>query len=213
MDRNTIVGILLIFTILIGFSYFNKPSEKQLEAAKHTRDSLELVRAEKQKEIEAAAKLDSLKTSGQAGISSDSLTAENADALKDKFGVFASESVGKEKFYIIENNLLKVTFSNKGGRIYSVELKNYKTNEDKPLILFEGDKSKFGLNFFSQNRRIETEQFYFTPSDTIADLVLNGPKVKSGKEGNEGFNQKNKGDSKSFSMRLYAGEGKYLEYK
>ncbi len=212
MDKNTILGAFLIFAILIGFSYFNKPSEKQIEAAKHTRDSLELVSAQKQKDVEAASKLEAGKASGLVKGTGDT-TVQDASDRKDKFGAFAGGSVGKEKFYVIENNLMKVTFSNKGGRIYSVELKNFKTYTGKPLILFEGNRSKFGLNFFSQNKSIQTESFYFTPSDSIADQVLNGPKIKIGKEGNEAFNQKNKGDSKSLSMRLYAGEGKYLEYK
>lgn len=213
MDRNTVIGVALIFTILIGFSYFNRPSEQQIAAAKRTRDSLELVHAEKQKQIIEAAKLDSIQNQSVTTLQSDSLSSSEDDARREKFGVFASASVGKEQFYVIENNLMKVTFSNKGGRIYSVELKNYKTYEGKPLILFEGNTSKFGMNFFAQNRSIETESFYFTPSDSVADQVLNGPEVKIGKEGIEKFNETQKGDSKTFSMRLFAGDGKYLEYK
>ena len=101
----------------------------------------------------------------------------------------------------------------KGGRIYSVELKNYKTFEGKPLILFEGTTSKFGMNFFAQNRSIETEVFYFIPSDSTPSQVITGPVVKIGKEGMEKFNTGGANSSKSISMRLMAGEGKYLEYK
>jgi YidC/Oxa1 family membrane protein insertase len=213
MDRNTVLGVALIFAILIGFSYFNKPSEKQLATAKRTRDSLELVRADNQKEIAASAKLESIQATAASTMQSDSLNSDQDNARRDKFGVFAAASVGKEKFYVIENNLMKVTFSNKGGRIYSVELKDYKTYDKKPLILFEGNKSKFGMNFFAQNRSIETESFYFVPSDSIDNQVVNGPVVKKGKEGNEKFNEANKGESKTFSMKLFAGDGKYLEYK
>lgn len=213
MDRNTILGILLIFLILIGFSYFNKPSEKQIEAAKHKRDSLVLVQAEKEKEIAAAAKIASGKDSVNKVVLSDKVAAKDINDRKDKYGVFASESVGKEKFYVIENNLMKVTFSNKGGRIYSVELKNYKTDKGEPLILFYGDKSKFGLNFFSHSRSIQTESFFFTSSDTLPDQVLTGPEVKENKLGNEEFNKKNSVESKSIAMRLNAGDGQYLEYK
>lgn len=213
MDRNTVIGVALIFTILIGFSYFNKPSEKELEAAKHTRDSLEMVRIENQKEIEAAAKIEAANASLSTLESSDSLVSQEGNSRKDKFGVFADAAVGNESFYVLENNLMKVTLSNKGGRIYSVELKNFKTFDQKPLILFEGNTSKFGLNFFSQNRSIETESFYFTPSDSSAVQVLHGPKIQIGDEGKEKFNTTYNPESAVFSMRLNAGDGKYLEYK
>lgn len=213
MDRNTIMGVALIFLIMIGFSYFNKPSEKQIAAQKRMSDSIENVRIEQGK-ADIAAKLEEEKRLAlSTTVSTDSAKNQSDNELTQKFGAFASASVGTEKFYTVENNLMKVTFSNKGGRIYSVELKNYKTFEKKPLILFEGTSSKFGLNFFSQNRSIETQNFYFVPSDLAENVTLLGPEVKKGKEGNEKFNAEQKGDSKTFTMRLPAGEGKYLEYR
>ena len=212
MDRNSIIGVILIFSILIGFSYFNRPSEQQIAAAKHQRDSIEQVRLEQEKNV-AQEKLNDEKASALASVHSDSAVSVADKERINKFGAFANASVGKEKFYTVENNLIKVTFSNKGGRIYSVELKNYKTFEGKALVLFEGNTSKFGLNFFSQNRSIETESFYFTPSDSSASQVINGPAVKKGHEGMENYNVNNKGESKTFSMRLSAGEGKFIEYK
>jgi YidC/Oxa1 family membrane protein insertase len=213
MDRNTVIGITLIFLIFIGGSYLTKPSEKQLAAAKRQRDSIELVRIEQEKKIESEKKLEEKQTALPASTNSDSLVSGAAQALNEKFGAFAGASVGKEKFYTVENNLIKVTLSNKGGRIYSVELKNFKTFEGKPLILFEGTSSKFGMNFFSQNRSIETESFYFVPSDSTPSHVITGPEIKIGREGMEKFNTGGANSTKSISMRLMAGDGKYLEYK
>jgi YidC/Oxa1 family membrane protein insertase len=214
MDRNTVIGVVLIFAILIGFSYFNKPSEEQIAAAKRTRDSIELVRVEKEREIETAKKLEVAQAPvAEAPVLNDSLLSQEDVVRKEKFGAFADASIGTEQFYTIENNLIKVTFSNKGGRIYSVELKNFTTYEGNPLILFEGNTSKFGMNFFAQNRSIETGSFYFTPSDSAESVEITGPEIKIGKEGNEKFNAENSLDSKSISMRLMAGDGKYLEYK
>lgn len=212
MDRNTIAGIALIFLILIGFSYFNRPSEEQIAAAKKQRDSIEMVRVENEKKIAEAKKLEEAQAAATVAAPSDSVISQEEDARKEKFGTFAAASVGKEKFVTVENNLMKVTFSNKGGRIYSVELKNYKTYDGKPLVLFEGNTSKFGINFFAQNRSLDTQTFYFTPSDS-GNVVLNGPAIKIGQEGSEKFNASNKGDSKTFTMRLPAAEGKYLEYR
>lgn len=214
MDRNTIVGIVLIFGIFIGFTYLNKPSEKQIQAAKRASDSLEQVRAQEQKEeLAEAAQLEASKSASALALSGDSLNISVQQELSDKYGAFAAASVGKEKFYVVENNLVKLTFSNKGGRIYSVELKKYKTFDGRPVVLFEGKNSEFGINFFAQNRSIATESFYFVPSDSSELMTLNGPEVKIGKEGVESFNTANKGDSKVFTMRLMAGPGQYLEYK
>ncbi|MDP3642830.1 MAG: membrane protein insertase YidC [Bacteroidota bacterium] len=212
MDRNTVIGVALIFTILIGFSYFNRPSEEQIAATKKTRDSIELVQIEREKAAFIAKQAEEAKSTSLSAVPKDSLDLQEDKIKKEKFGVFSEATAGKESFYTIENNLIKVTFSNKGGRIYSVELKNYKTFDQRPLILFEGTTSKFGMNFFAQNRSIETESFYFTPSNTAESLVLTGPEIKKGKEGNEKFNSENKVNSQSISMRLMAGEGKYLEY-
>jgi membrane protein insertase, YidC/Oxa1 family, N-terminal domain len=209
MDRNSIIGVVLIFLILIGFSYFNRPSEQQLAAAKHQRDSIEQVRIEQEKKVASEKKLDEAQASISKTSHGDSVMSAVDQARKDKFGAFAAVSIGKEKFYTVENNLMKVTFSNKGGRIYSVELKGYKTYQGKPLVLFEGNTSKFGLNFFSQNRSIETESFYFVPSDSSASQVINGQPVKIGQEGKEDH----KGESKVFSMKLNVADGKYLEYR
>lgn len=212
MDRNTIFGVILIFLIFIGFSYFNRPSEQQIAAAKRQHDSIEQVRIEQEKKIVSEKQLEEAQATLVSGAQSDSVTSTADQARKDKFGAFAEASVGTEKLYTIENNLIKVTFSNKGGRIYSVELKGYKTYDGRPLILFEGNTSKFGINFFSQNRSLETESFYFTPSETEENQVITGPEVKKGREGIEKFNDASAA-KKSISMRLLAGEGKYLEYK
>jgi len=213
MDRNTIIGITLIILIFIGGSYLTKPSEKQIAAAKRQRDSIELVRIEQEKKELQEKKLEEVPKAISASANSDSIANGANQALKEKFGAFAQASVGKEKFYTVENNLIKVTLSNKGGRIYSVELKKFKTFEGKPLILFEGNTSKFGLNFFSQNRSLETESFYFIPSDSTPSQVITGPEIKIGKEGMEKFNTGGANSTKSISMRLMAGDGKYLEYK
>jgi YidC/Oxa1 family membrane protein insertase len=212
MDRNTIVGVALIFLILIGFNYLNKPSEEQIAAQKRMQDSIELVRAENQKQLASQAKVDSIRAEIVGSSDTAAISAEGSER-REKFGAFADASIGEEKLYVIENNLMKVTFTNKGGRIYSVELKNYKTYDGKPLVLFEGNASKFGLNFFAQNRSLETESFFFQPSEDTPLKMLNGPNVKIGQEGSEKFNANNKGDSTAFAMRLFAGEDKYFEYK
>jgi len=207
MDKNTIAGLVLIFIILFAASYYNKPSEKELEKLRLKNDSIAM--AEKERAVDNAKQIEL--ASVQQNISkADSATVQNE--LTNLYGVFAVAAKGEEKFTTLENNLMKVTLSNKGGKIYSVELKNYKRFDKKPLILFEGDENRFGLNFFSQNKSIQTDHFFFQPSVTESGVTVNGSKVPTGDEGRENYNKKNPGDSKTVSMRLDAGNGVYIQY-
>ena len=208
MDKNTIVGIVLIVAILIGFSILNKPSQEEIEAAKHKQDSIAQVEAQQQQEAQIHAK--ELADQKQAQLEADSTLA--ATDASDRFGAFASGAMGQEQFITLENNLMKVTLSTKGGKIYSVELKNYKTYEGNPLVLFNGPDNQFGLNFFSQNRSIQTDELYFTPSTTQTDLVATGPEVKKGKEGNVEYNEEFPGKTQAVSMILDAGQGRSLQF-
>ena len=91
---------------------------------------------------------------------------ESVDSQSDAegmYGEFAEASSGENRFVMLENNLLKLTISSLGGRIYSAELKEYNTWDAKPLKLFDGDSSYFGLNFFANNRTISTNDMFFTP--------------------------------------------------
>jgi YidC/Oxa1 family membrane protein insertase len=212
MDKNTVTGIVLIFLILIGFSYFNRPSKEEITAAKHKNDSLRQVELARQIKTEKEAKKQENTSASEAftdSISSEAMQNEK----KEKYGVFADASEGKEQFYVLENNLIKVTISNKGGKIYSVELKNYKTHDSLPVILLEGDKNSFGMSFFAQNRSINTDDFFFVPTIDQSSIIVNGPPVKKGKEGNEEFNEENGGETKSLSMHLDAGNNRYIEYR
>jgi YidC/Oxa1 family membrane protein insertase len=211
MDKKSIVGIVLIFIVLVVFSIINKPSEEQkrkLEAAKQTQDSIAQVEANKallQHQAEEANKIEDL--------ISDSIA--NSDKLKentDLYGAFGNAAIGDEEFFIIENNLIKVTLSNKGGKIYSVQLKDYKTHDSLPLILFDGKETLFGLNFWSQNRNINTEQLYFKANTTDKDVVVTGPVVKKGSEGKIKFNKENPGGKESISFRLEVTPNNFIEY-
>ncbi len=186
MDRNSVIGLLMIGAILIGFSIYNQPTKEQLEAAKYRQDSIARVQEiTHQQEAKAAlqTKLAQNTVATDSAISDSARIAMDADRL----GAFALTSQGMEEVITLENKVLKLSFTTHGGRIKSAELKKYKTFDGKPVILFESDSTRFGLNFFSQNRNIATNDLYFTPLSGI--------------------------EKGSVAMRLNAGENKYLEYK
>ncbi|MDD6209279.1 MAG: membrane protein insertase YidC [Bacteroidales bacterium] len=183
MDKNTVIGFLLIGVILFAFSWLNRPTPEQIEAQRRMQDSLQAV------EILQQAK--ALKESDPTPAEEEHWV-EAEDSLKNsrlvqRYGDFYKGAVGEEQFFVLENDLLEVTLSNKGGRVTSVRLKKYQTYDSLPLILFDGKESSFNFSLITQNNRIiNTKNLYFEPVRTA--------------------------DNQMITFRLDAGEGRYLAY-
>lgn len=162
MDKNTLIGFLLIGVVLFAFSWLNQPTAEQVEAQRKLQDSVAKVEYAKQLEQEA------LTAVKNKNISSDILTGESDSThneyLKNNFGVFAGAMVGEEQFTILENELVELKISNKGGRLCYARLKEYKTWDGKPLILFDEKDSQFDVTLVTVNNRVvNTSEMYFTP--------------------------------------------------
>ena len=170
-NKNTLIGFALIAAILFGWMYFMSPSKEQLAEQQRIQDSIRQARmeqmvldslrlAERQAEQKAALLADSLSL---AEMDSAGLAQHQQNALRDKYGVFAGAAQGEEQTWTIENQLQKLTFTNKGGFLQKVELKDYQTYDSLPLVSFDPETVKFDLSFFAQNRIVNTSQFYFQP--------------------------------------------------
>ncbi|PIV62051.1 MAG: membrane protein insertase YidC [Bacteroidetes bacterium CG02_land_8_20_14_3_00_31_25] len=196
MDKNTVIGIILIVVIFGIFAWVNQPSEVEIAKAKQQRDSIEKVINDSLKTV--ALQQSTVENSVPTLTSNDSASQVLPDSLIEKknediYGDFSKAAEGTTKFITLENNKIKIKFSTLGGRPYSVELKEYKTYDSLPLILFDGDSTVFGLNFFSQNKSISTNNLFFEPntSDSLLKAVQSSQKI---------------------TMRLNAGKGQYLEF-
>ena len=211
MDRNTTIGLVLIFAVLMVFSYINKPSKEKIEAAKRNRDSIEMV--QQQLAIEANELKSEQNQVVEANLPQQTVSFEDENnQLQKLYGDFSVSAVGEEEFYTIENNLLKIVVSSIGGRIYSVELKNYKRHDSTALLLIEPNKSTHNLSFFAQNRNIKTDELFFKPVNGTKHVEVSGPKVPNGREGRIKFNKENPGQSNELVLRLDAGNGRYIDY-
>ncbi|WP_340112417.1 membrane protein insertase YidC [Maribellus mangrovi] len=211
MDKRSIIGIVLIFVILMVFSYLNKPSKEEIAAAKIRQDSIE--RVEAQRALEQQELLEQQAAEEETMEVGD--TAQQRELEQEKqneLGVFGKTSIGKEEFSTLENDRMIITFSNKGGRIYSVQLKDYKRYDSTALVLFDGPETLFGLNFFAQNRSIETDQLFFKQVGGRKNVVVSGPPVKTGDEGKIKVNRENPGGKETVTFRLEPEPGKYIEY-
>ena len=174
MDKNTIVGLTLIFVLFIVWQQFFVAPEakKQAERQQQERDSIALVerRADSLQQLQKPETVE--KDSIAAIPISDS--ARNTQ-LASRFGVFADAAKGAEQLETLENDVFKVTFSNKGGRIVEVFLKDYKKvseNEEKkevksPLLLMNDPQNKFEYLLPVKDASggvVSTGDLYFTAS-------------------------------------------------
>lgn len=176
MDKKQLTGIALIGLIMVGYYYFNQPNAEQLAQMQQQRDSIAAVEQIRNAEFEA-------RETSRAIVQNTANYGTDSASLVDQYGEFGAFAQGEEQFYTLENEKLKVILTNKGAKVYSVELKNYLTHDKKPLILFEGDESEFNFNFFStSNRQISTEELYFTAAKAGSDKVNFTMQLASGKQ-------------------------------
>ena len=201
MDKNTLIGLLVIAGMLIVYSMLTRPSKEELAEMQRKRDSIALAQeqAVQEQAIQERQKQGQADTVTQkeeemaTGVAGEAKDADKMGQSRDAYGVFGEAAVGEKRLITLENDLIKLEVSTLGGRPYSVELKNYKTYDSLPLILFDGDSTIFGLSFFAQNRSINTDELFFTPNTDQTHLDATREPV-------------------SLSMKLPAGEDRYIEY-
>ncbi|MCD7962371.1 MAG: membrane protein insertase YidC [Rikenellaceae bacterium] len=150
MDKKSIAGLLLIGLVLIAFSWYNsKQREKQLE---NTTSFNQLYTS----------------SSDNSQIPDNRIFEDTAyqnnynQQLYGSLGETLYSSLnGTEDIYTVENEVMIISMSNKGGRIISVELKDYKRYNGDPLYLFDPNSAEFNFSLFT-NTQINTSQFFFS---------------------------------------------------
>ena len=105
MDKNTLVGFVLIGAVIVGFSIYSRPSQEEMERAQHYQDSIETV-IQQQEQVRKAQEAEAVQT-----------------LRVDSTSQFFAHTQGTEEFTVLENNVVQLTFSNKGGRVSKAMLK------------------------------------------------------------------------------------------
>ncbi|MDR1561977.1 MAG: membrane protein insertase YidC [Dysgonamonadaceae bacterium] len=166
MERKTILGFVLIFIVLIGFQYLNQPSAEQQKVINAYRDSV--AREVALSEAELNRKQATLE------VANDVLSDVHSEAkLREQFGDFAASAQGEPQTVILENDLLLMRFSTKGGRVESVELKKFKDYRGNPLILFGENDSRFSATLTTVNKRvINTGDLFFEIVENTVGRVI-----------------------------------------
>lgn len=188
MERNQIIGIVLIMATFMLWTITSAPSKEELEKSKRTQDSIALA----QQTPVAVNKLpDTLsKTTTVAPVLNDSLS-QQANTIK--YGLFGASAQGTQQDITLENDLIRVTFTNKGGIIKEVLLKqHYRTLVDK-----DGKESKELITMLNSPEN----KFVYT-------LPVPGALNKSVSTGDLYFIAEKQGNSVTFKAN--AGNGAYL---
>jgi len=162
MDRNTVIGFVLIGVLLIGMFYINSRSNQAYQAEKkRVEDS---IAATKPKQDLGAIRVDSLKK--------DSLIKANQKIPS----AFITDSAKVEHLDTLENTVMKVVFTNKGAQPKLIELKQYKKFDGKPIVLGDGNFSKISYTINSAtNQTAETADILFV----TGKMTTSADKAKS----------------------------------
>ena len=172
MDKNTIIGLVLIFGLFMGYSFYQSSQTKK-EKEQQLVESIDRQIQEQVANQTTAAMSDSLTTTNETTPT----TATNTQpAIQRK--PFSTLEIDAPTNYVVETDLAKYYISSKGGYISQIELKDtyrYASDDSSakaPLILFEGNTSTMGMDLMLKDQTIiNSADYYFLPENTSSFVV------------------------------------------
>lgn len=201
MDKKSIIGIAVVAVLFLGFAYFNSQQQKEsLEQKAAYEAYVDSVAAA----ARAAAPVADSLASGN-GVQAEVAAAEAAAAVRERQVETLGESLtaareAEAEEFIVENDVMAVLFSTRGGQIKGVTLKDYtqygpRGKRDRKIEMMDPATARFGLSFYLKNGLKNV------PVNTL-DYVFTAQPVVGEADG-----------AKSVVMRLPVVEGAYLEYR
>ena len=167
MNKDTIIGFVLIALVLIGFSWWNRPSAEQIEAAKK-QDSIANVMKEK------AQQQDSIQ---QAAAKNDTV------AQADTTAIFYAAQQGNSQLITLKNSKLELTIDTKGGTLKKAVIRNFKSIDGtNNVTLFDGDDQQLRFMLAGKQENIITSDLYFAPSEQTDTTVTLTAQAQNGGE-------------------------------
>lgn len=158
-DRNTVIGFALLAVLLFGYFYYNNQEQAAYKKAKARQQFV-------QDSINAANR----STYDTAGLTTDHLVADSLQRVATA-GSFYTKEPGVEEEFVVENEIMKVVFSNKGGQVRQVALKNFRRQADSQQVKLGA--TPFGGFSYSintgNNRTAQTAELYFKSGGITVD--------------------------------------------
>ncbi len=191
-DFNSFIGFALIALILVWMLYQTAPTQEELEERARTEQVEKEQQQQQQQVTEAQPPVATDTIQGEPAeraMTSDSLRLEQLRNQLGSFAYSASLPSATDEYTILENDVLELKISNKGGYIVEATLKNHKTHDSVPVSLIKDGNASLNLQFQAENRLLNTADLYFEPNLTRS------------------------GENTILSMRLKASENAFLEYR
>ncbi|WP_411031733.1 membrane protein insertase YidC [Spongiimicrobium sp. 3-5] len=158
LDINSIIGFVLIFGILIFMFYQNQPTPEELEAQKAQQEQVEA----QEKAVEQQNQQSPIVEQKPINLQDSTAVADYKSAI-GAFG-YTAASDGQT---VLENEVLYLKVSNKGGQIVEAKMKDFVTYDSVPVYLVHEGNASFGLNFSTtDNRVLNSQDLFFEPSLT-----------------------------------------------
>jgi YidC/Oxa1 family membrane protein insertase len=147
MDRNSIIGFVLLGVLFVGYVFYNQKQQIATKKEKDRQDSIANIN--KPKPVDTAAY-------SVAGV-------PDSSKLASAYGTFAGAANGTAQTAVLENKVLKITFSSQGGQPTQVQLKGFKDFEGHPLMLVNSSFNRISLQVPANNNTLlNTADLYFT---------------------------------------------------
>ncbi len=181
MDKNAVIGLLLIGVMLIAYTYYNAPSEEEIQARKAAEEQVDAKSSEEDLGLGEADLSDPEGRAEVAEVDSAAaaeLASQYGEELKRKYGSLAANAKGEEELITLRNEHFEVSFSNKGGVPVKARLLNYKTYGGDELELLREGSQSMGYEFvYPSLGRLHTSEFYFQSSAPGRSQVSGEDKV------------------------------------
>lgn len=153
MDRNQLIGIVLILAMLVGYQLLVPKPAPEKQAAQQNQTTKPTNASGL-----ASATMPAVGSTGAANSAQQPL---DSAAVKARFGDFAAVATGQARDIVVENKDIKVTFSTQGGRVKEVLLKKYKAYNQKPLLLIDQQSSETSLELPTNRGKVDLHQLYY----------------------------------------------------
>lgn len=168
MDKNTIIGFVLIAAVLIGFSWWSRPSEEDI-AQQRMQDSITAVAKQK-----AEQKLKAEQEAEKANAAN--------KAVEDTTVAFYKALNGKAQSVVLKNSKVELTLNTKGGVVEKAVIKGFKSNSgNNDLTLFDGKNQSLKFMLAGKETNIITSDLFFTPSNVTDSTVTMTADAGNGK--------------------------------